>query len=327
MKYVNLGRTGVKVSDFCLGCMTFGWGADGGGCDEETARLIIDRALEAGVNFLDTANVYGNGLSEEIVGRALKGRRQSVVLATKFHGAMSQDPNDRGGSRKNIMRAVEESLRRLQTDYIDLYQAHGMDPSTPLEETLSALADLVRQGKVRYIGCSNYAAWFLTKALWTSDRHGYPRMESVQPVYNILARNIEGELLPLCADQKIGVIVYNPLAGGFLSGKYRASEPPPPNTRMSERELYKQRYWHSQNFQAVERLGEIAGRHGTSLPRLSLGWVRANPRVTSVIVGARTLAQLEENLGAWETDLSPEGIEACNEVWDSVKSVAPVYFR
>ncbi|MEE9325068.1 MAG: aldo/keto reductase [Dehalococcoidia bacterium] len=326
MEYRNLGRTGLKVSDFCLGCMTFGLGSD-----EEESRRIIDRALDAGVNFLDTANIYANGVSEEIVGRALKGRRDEIVLTSKFHYPMGDDdPNHRGSSRKNIFRSVEESLRRLQTDYIDLYQAHALDYSTPLEETLGALDDLVHQGKVRYIGCSNYSSWILTKALWVSDARRYVRFESIQPMYSLLARHIESELLPLCSDQGIGVIVYNPIAGGLLTGKYQFDQSPPQDTRFGHEalsEVYQDRYWHQGNFDAVERLSSIAREHELTLLELALNWVRANATVSSAIVGARTLEQLEQNLAAWGKDLPEEVFSACDEVWPSIKAIAPDYFR
>ena len=240
MKTQRLGRTGLKVSEICLGTMTFGRQ-----CDEALSFAIMDTACEAGVDFFDTADVYpvgGDastvGRTEDIVGKWLKGRREQIVLATKCWGAMGPQPNDRGLSRKHILAAIDESLRRLQTDYIDLYQVHAPDLDTPIDETLAALDDVVRQGKVRYNGCSNFQTWMLAKALWTSDKHGLARFDCVQPRYNILFREIEHELLPLCRDQGVGVIPYNPLAGGFLTGKHmdnRASQAPSSETRFRAR--------------------------------------------------------------------------------------------
>src|SRR5262245_37266550 len=249
MKIKRMGRTGLKVSEICLGTMTFGRQ-----CDEPTSFAIMDTAVEQGVNFFDTADVYpvgGNidtvGRTEEIVGEWLKGRREQIVLATKCWGAMGRSPNDRGPSRKHICAAIEDSLRRLQTDYLDLYQVHAPDPETPLDETLRALDDLVRQGKVRYLGCSNFQAWLLATALWTSDKSGLTRFDCVQPRYNLLFREIENELLPLCRHHGIGVIPYNPLAGGFLTGKYKPSAEPTADVRFGlagrTQKIYRERYW------------------------------------------------------------------------------------
>ena len=221
MDYVNLGRTGLKVSRICLGCLTFG-----GQADEKESMRIVDTALDAGINFFDTANVYTETLSERFLAKALKGRRDQAVIATKVRGSMGPGVNDSGLSRKHIMDAVEGSLMRLETDYIDLYQVHSWDADTPLEETLRALDDLVRQGKVRYIGCSNFTGWQLTKSLWISDVKGLARFETVQPRYNLLLRGIEEELLPACLSQGVGVIPYNPIAAGLLTGKHRRGQPP-----------------------------------------------------------------------------------------------------
>src|SRR5215212_2652723 len=249
MKIRRLGGTGLKVSEVCLGTMTFGHQ-----CDEATSFAILDRAAAGGVFFLDTADVYPvppspetAGRTEEIVGKWLQGRRDRFVLATKCRMRVGPGPNDEGLSRRHILKAVEHSLRRLRTEYIDLYQPHSPDPDTPPEETLRALDDLVRQGKVRYVGCSNYPAWQVALALGVSARHGLARFDCVQPRYNLLHRDIEAELLPLCRDQGLGVIAYNPLAGGFLSGKYDTLEEVPAGTRFSlgkTGELYRERYWH-----------------------------------------------------------------------------------
>src|SRR5437588_5185863 len=249
MKIKRLGRTGLKVTELCLGTMTFG-----NQCDEPTSHAIMSKAFDAGVTFFDTADAYPLGATSETVGRteeyigrwfqSHQGRRDQIILATKFYGQVGSGPNDKGGSRKHIVQAIEGSLRGLQTDYIDLYQMHFPDHETPIDETLRALDDLVHSGKVLYIGCSNYPAWELSKALWTSDKLGLARFDSVQPRYNLLARDIEAEMLPLCLDEGVGVIAYNPLAGGLLTGKHHRDEPPAENTRFAVAgKLYRERYW------------------------------------------------------------------------------------
>lgn len=320
MKTRRLGRTGLKVSEICLGTMTFGHQ-----CDEKTSHAILDRAAEGGVYFLDTADVYPvpptpetAGRSEEIVGTWLKGRRDRFVLATKCRMRVGHGPNDEGLSRRHVMQAVEDSLRRLGTDYLDLYQPHSPDPDTPLDETLRALDDLVRQGKVRYLGCSNYPAWQLALALGTSVHHGWARFDSVQPRYNLLFRDIEAELLPLCRDQGIGVIAYNPLAGGFLSGKYRAGDQPAPGTRFSlgkTGDLYRNRYWQQAQFEAVEELRQYFTPRGRSLVQVAVAWVLAQPGVTSAIVGASRPEQLDESMAAVELALDAPEREICNLAW------------
>ena len=310
MRYRKLGRTGLKVSVICLGTMLFG-----DQVNEETARAIVDTCWEAGVNFFDTADVYVQGRSEEVLGRLLKGRRHQAVIATKVQGVMGQGPNDRGLSRAHIMQAAEASLRRLQTDYIDLYQTHWPDYDTPLEETLRALDDLVRQGKVRYVGCSNYPAWYLCKSLWISDVRNLARFDCAQPRYNLLDRAIEGELLPLCAEEGIGVIPYNPLAGGFLTGKYKRGQPPPEDTRFARRkDLYVPRYWQDSNFDAVEKLVDAARRYGKTPPQLALAWLLHNPVITAPIVGASRPSQIEETLQAVDMTLSEEEMAACDGI-------------
>ncbi len=315
MDYVNLGRTGLEVSRICLGCLTFG-----GQADEKESRRIVDTAWDAGINFFDTANVYTETLSETYLGEALKGRRDRAVIATKVRGRMGPGVNDVGLSRKHIMDAVDASLTRLQTDYIDLYQVHSWDADTPLEETLRALDDLVRQGKVRYIGCSNFAGWQLTKSLWISDVKGLARFETVQPRYNLLFRDIEEELLPVCLSQDVGVIPYNPIAAGLLTGKHKRGQPPVPGTRFDLREMYRDIYWYERNFEAVEKLEAIAGKYGHTLIELALSWVLANPAITSAIVGASNTEQLRQSISAAEARLEPEEIAACDPVWDELKS-------
>ena len=324
MKIRRLGNTGLKVSEICLGTMTFGHQ-----CDEKTSRAILDKAAERGVTFLDTADAYPvpptpetAGRTEEIVGAWLQGRRDRFVLATKCRIRVGTSPNDEGLSRRHILKAVEDSLRRLRTDAIDLYQAHAPDPETPLEETLRAFDDLVRQGKVRYVGCSNYPAWQVAVALGISTRQGLARFDSVQPRYNLLYREIENELLPLCRDQRLGVLVYNPLAGGLLSGKYRSPESPPPSgTRFTlgkTGDLYRERYWHQAQFEAVEQLRQFFGPRNRSLVQVAVAWVLAQPGITSAIVGASRPEQLDESLGATDLTLDAEELEACNLAWYSL---------
>ncbi len=316
MEYRNLGRTGLKVSVLCLGTMQFGWTAD-----EAASFSVLDAFVDAGGNFIDTANIYSRwadnsyaGKSEEIIGRWLKqhGRREDLVIATKVRGQMGPGPNDEGLSRKHIMRAVEDSLRRLQTDYIDLYQAHWYDSSTPLEETLRAFDDLIAQGKVRYIGASNYPAWLLTKALWVSDKHGYARYDSLQPHYNLVHRaEFERELMHLCQDQGLGVIPYSPLAGGFLTGKYRRDQPVPPSARA---DWVKRHYFSDRGFTILETAEAIARERGRSVAQVALAWLLANPVVTAPIIGANSVQQLQELLPVVEVKLTAEEMARLNEV-------------
>lgn len=308
MKYTTLGRTGMRISRVSLGCWRFG-----AETDEPTARALIDYALDQGINLIDTANIYARGVSEEIVGRALKGRRYDVVLATKVWGKMGDGVNDRGLSRLHIMRAVEDSLRRLQTDHIDLYQIHAPDNETPLEETLDALNDLVRQGKVRYIGVSNHPAWQTCKALWISNVNGYARYVSAQPRYNLLDRRAEHELIPLCIDQGIGIINYSPLAQGLLSGKYRKGQPLPAESRAARSELMKNLLT-DENLDRVERLATYAEERGYSIAQLAIAWLLAKPGVSSPILGATSIEQLEENLKGVAWELTPEEVKEVEQL-------------
>lgn len=322
MKIKKLGRTGLKVSEVCLGTMTFG-----GSADEATSFAIMDTADQAGVSFFDTADVYplggdysSAGRTEEIVGNWIRSRgaRERIVLATKARGQMGPGPNQGGLSRKHLMKAVEDSLRRLQVDYIDLYQTHSPDPDTPIEETLEALTDLVRRGYVRYIGCSNYPAWQLAEALWASDKNKLSRFESVQPRYNLLFRMIEDELLPLCRSQGVGVMVYNPLAGGMLTGRYKERVQAEGNRfRLpgSSGELYRKRYWNQAVLDAVDVVAGFFGPRGKSLTHAALAWVLAQPEVTCAIVGASKPEQLSDSLKALEMRLEPEEMEVLNEAW------------
>ncbi|MHB8378183.1 MAG: aldo/keto reductase [Dehalococcoidia bacterium] len=320
-----LGRTGLQVPPLCLGTMTFGLQ-----CDEQTSFAILDRAVEGGISFLDTADVYPLGGSldtvgrtEEIVGRWMRERRNrdTLLIATKCAGAMGSGPNDVGLSRHHIMSAVDASLRRLGTDVIDLYQVHAFDPRTPVEETLRALDDIVRAGKVRYIGCSNYPAWRLAEALRTSERFNMTRYDSLQPRYNLLYREIETELLPLARAESLGVLVYNPLAGGFLSGKYRKGDEPPENTRFTlgtAGRMYQYRYWQDAQFDATARLRETAEARGLDLVSVAIAWVLAQPGITSAIVGASRPEQLAGALAAPAIELDDELREACEQVWWSL---------
>jgi len=308
MKYRNLGKSGTKVSELCLGTMIFGQQVD-----EPTAGKIIDRAIDLGINFIDTADVYAEGRSEEIVGKAIKGRRDSIVLATKVRNRTSSDPNGEGLSRKHIMRNIEISLKRLDTDYIDLYQVHRVDSTTPLKETIAALSDLVRSGKVRYIGCSNYPAWQLEKALRISEVEGLEAFATIQPRYSILDRDIERELLPLCVDEGMGVIPYSPLAGGFLTGKYRPDSPAPEGSRGQRGPSMIGRYQNARNQAILTELQRISAETKMPLSQIGLAWMMANPAVTSPIIGASRLDQLEENMGVLGSTLSPEVLARINE--------------
>ncbi len=322
MKIKRLGRTGLKVTEICLGTMTFANQAD-----EATSFEIMDVAYGAGVNFFDTADVYPLGATPEmrgntevIVGNWLKERklRDKIVLATKCRGEMGDGPNEGGLSRKYIFSAVEASLRRLQTDYIDLFQLHSPDLETPIEETMIALNDLVRQGKIRYIGCSNYPAWQLATALWTSDKLGLARFDSDQPRYNILYREIENEILPLCRAHGVGVIVYNPLAGGFLTGRYKPGQDVETGTRFSLRnagKMYQQRYWQDAQFEAVAELKQFFTERGKSLTHVALSWVLAQNGITSAIVGASKPEQLKDSLQGVELTLDEEEMTKCNSIW------------
>ena len=309
MEYRRLGRTGLKVSTICLGTMQFGWSTD-----EATAHAIMSRAVEMGVNFIDTADVYsrwveGNpgGVAETHIGNWLASgavRRDQVILATKVRGQMGDGPNDKGLSRGHIMNAVEASLRRLKTDYIDLYQTHSPDQETPLDETMRALDDLVRDGKVRYIGCSNYPAWLVAKSLWISDLRNLARYDSLQPHYSYVHRaEFERELQPLCLDQGIGVIPYSPLAAGFLTGKYRRGEPLPDSKRANS---VQSRFMTEQGFDAVDKLEEVGRAHDATIAQTAIAWVLSNPAVTSAIIGATSIAQLEDTVKGADVRLSME---------------------
>jgi 1-deoxyxylulose-5-phosphate synthase len=311
MEHTRLGRTGLQVSRLCLGTMTFGLQRD-----EPTAVAILDRAAEGGIDFLDTSDAYPlggdlttRGVTEEILGRWLRGKRDRFIVATKCFAPMGPAPFDAGNSRKHILAAVDASLRRLQTDYIDLYQLHGYDPETPIDETLGALDDLVHQGKVRYVGCSNFLTYQLVRAIGRSETLHLARFDSVQPRYNLLFRQIEREMLPFCGEEGVGVIPYNPIAGGLLSGKHSRTAPPPEGTRFtlgSAAEAYQDRYWHDREFDTVEVLRQLAQKAGVSLVTLSVAWVLANKAITAPIIGASRPEQLDSSLASAEFTLDDD---------------------
>jgi aryl-alcohol dehydrogenase-like predicted oxidoreductase len=315
MNYRNLGRTGLKVSELCLGTMQWGWTAS-----EEAGVQVMDAFIQAGGNFIDTADVYsrwaeGNpgGVSEEIIGRWMKGRgnRDDIVLATKVRGRMWDGPNGEGLSRVHIVKACEDSLRRLQTDYIDLYQTHFFDADTPIEETMETLDLLVRQGKVRYVGCSNYPAWRLVHSLWAADKGNWVRYDSLQPHYNLVHRGeFERELKDVCTTFGLGVIPYSPLAGGFLTGKYRRDHA----TASARAESVRNRYMNDKGFAVLDALDEIAGKRGVSVLQVSLAWLLHLDYVTAPIIGANTPEQLAESLGACDVTLSAEEMARLKEV-------------
>jgi aryl-alcohol dehydrogenase-like predicted oxidoreductase len=307
MEYRQLGKSGLRISMLTMGTMTFGGRgnfAKVGSTEVTEARRQVDMCLDAGVNLIDTADVYSGGLSEEIVGEILQGRRDDVLLATKVRMAMGSGPNDAGLSRQHVITGCEASLRRLGTDHIDLYQVHEWDGQTPLEETLSALDLLVQQGKVRYVGASNYAAWQLMKALGTAERLGLPRFVSQQVYYSLQARDVEYELIPLTIDQGLGVLVWSPLAGGLLSGKYRRDHEAPAGARQltdwNEPPVYDQ----DKLYDTVEVLVRIAADHGVSAAQVALAWALGRPGITSLVIGARTSEQLADNLAAAELTLN-----------------------
>ena len=308
MQYRTLGRTGIKVSPYCLGAMMFG---GPGNPDHDDCIRIIHKALDFGVNFIDTADRYSRGESEEIVGKALKGRRDNIVVATKVHGPMGEDPNQQGNSRRWIMQAVEASLRRLQTDHIDLYQIHRPSPETDIEETLSALTDLMRAGKVRAIGSSTFPVSEIVEAQWVAERRGLARFRTEQPPYSILSRSVEREVLPACQRYGMGALVWSPLAKGMLTGRYRKGQPLPDSLRAK---TFPEQMADERNLDAVERLIPIAEAAGLSLTHMAMAFVMAHPGVTSAILGPRTMQQLDDLLAGADVVLSDEILDRIDEV-------------
>ena len=314
MEYRHLGRTGLKVSEVCLGTMTFG--TNDWGIDENRSREIFNLAVEAGINFFDTANSYADGRSEQILGKLIKekGSRDKLVVATKVFNPIGSDINDSGTSRWHIISEIENSLKRLQTDYIDLYQVHHVDRETPTEERLRALDDLIHQGKVRYIGCSNEYAWRLCDALWISETKNFARYESLQPKYNLLTRDIEEEILPLCKEKEIGVVVWGPLAAGYLTGKYKPNQSPPKGSRLNYTQATMDDFLKPRIQHTVEMLDRIAKDLGKSMAEVALRWVLDQDTITSVIVGATKVGQIQSNIGCSGWELEKDLMLQLNEV-------------
>ena len=304
MEYRRLGSSGLKVSTVGLGTNNFG-----GRIDAERSAAVLRQCIEEGINFIDTANIYGRSVSEQHIGETVKGIRSQALIATKVSGAMGDGPNDKGNSRYHIMEQVEASLRRLQTDYIDLYQIHFTDHSTPIEETLRALDDLVHQGKVRYIGCSNFASWQVCEAYWTSKALNLNSFVSVQPEYSMLNRDVERELVPFCEAYNVGVIPYFPLAGGFLTGKYQQGQPVPEGTRLAGNERAQQRTLTERNFAFLSRLESYAEERGHPIVELAIAWLLGKSIVSSVIAGATRPEQVTANAKAADWHLTPEEME------------------
>lgn len=308
MKYRTLGRTGIKVSPYCLGAMMFG--AMGNPDHDESARMI-HKALDAGINFIDTADFYSAGESEEIVAKAIKGRRDKIVLATKAHLPMGQDPNQQGNSRRWLTRALEDSLRRLQTDHVDLYQIHRPAPDTDIEETLSTLTDLMRAGKIRAIGSSTFPASQIVEAQWVAERRGLARFRAEQPPYSILNRGIEREVLPVCQQYGMGVLVWSPLAMGMLTGRYRKGQPQPDSARVA---YFPKQMSDERKLDAIERLVPVAAEAGLSLTHMAMGFVIAHPGVTSAIIGPRTIEHLDDMLAGAEVVLDDRVLDRIDEI-------------
>ncbi|MDA2932197.1 aldo/keto reductase [Nitrospinae bacterium AH-259-F20] len=311
MRMRFLGNTGLKVSELSLGAVP--------------ASALVRMAVDAGVNFFDTADMYSQGLAEEMLGKVLGPRRSEFIIATKVWGRMGPGPNDVGLSRHHIMRACEASLKRLRTDYIDLYQAHSLDPPTRLEDTLRAFDDLVRQGKVRYIGCSNFTGWQLMKALAISDKYGWERFVTLQAYYSLVGRDLEHELVPLCLDQGLGILPWSPLADGFLTGKYRPGQPSPEGARRSTPEGRNIPIDEERGFEIVEELDRIANDHDATVAQAALNYLLRKPGVTSVIIGARTAEQLAENLKTADWEMTPDGVSRLDAISQPPK-VYPYWF-
>ena len=302
MHYRVLGRTGVKVSPLTLGTMMFG-----GPTDEATSIRIVHEALDLGINMIDTANMYSLGQSETVVGKALRDRRQRAILATKGRQKMGDGPNESGASRLHLIRELDASLKRLGTDFVDIYYVHAPDPATPIDETLRALDDMVRQGKVHYLACSNFRAWQLCEALWASDRQRLSSFVCTQPLYNLVNRDIEVELLPLCQAHKIGVISYSPLARGILTGKYEVGVEPPAGSRAARNDArMRQAEWRDESLLVARKLQEHCHQRGLAITQFALAWCLANPNITSIILGPRTPEQFADNLGCLNVQITPE---------------------
>lgn len=322
MQYNNLTGTSLKMSRLCLGTMMFG-----GQTDEAESFKIMDYAYAQGINFFDTANVYNQGESERIVGKGIKGRRDEIVLATKVRGEMGKNPNDAGLSRRNILSAVDASLKRLDTDYIDIYYMHAPDYETGLEESLEAMSSLVKAGKIRYVGVSNYAAWQIADMLSICDKRNYIPPIITQNVYNPITRGIETEFIPFLKAHDLAMAIYNPIAGGLLAGKHKPGKPAE-NTRFANNETYYDRYWSDENFAAVEKLTKIAAGHGLTILQLAMKWCARQRSVTSIITGVSRLSQLEQNIASVEGEpLDAEILKECDNVWLSLAGTRFGYNR
>ena len=323
MEYRTLSGTDLKVSRASFGTMPFGSQAD-----QATSARMVDQCIDAGIDFFDTANMYNSGRAESVLGEALAGRRSRVILASKARYPMGDAPDDSGLSRAAIVKALEASLRRLGTDYLDLYYLHAPDYGTPIDETLAAMDELIRVGKVRYAGVSNFAAWQVCELLWVSEKNGYRAPRVSQPMYNVLARAIEEEYLPFCKRFGISVIAYNPLAGGLLTGKHSREKGPIEGTRFDKNALYLGRYWHQDYFAAVDELQSVARESGKTLVELALQWLFSQDQVDSVILGASRPEQLAQNLQACEGGrLDAAILERCDEIWKRLRGVTPKYNR
>ena len=310
-RYRSLGRSGFKVSRACLGTMNFGTGADAP-CNEAEARTMIDAFLDLGHNFIDTANVYTGGQSEEVVGRAVAGRRDKVVLATKAGLPMGKDAGARGLSRRHLVQALDDSLRRLGTDHIDLYQCHRPDPDTPIEETMDTLAGFVRAGKVRYIGCSEFSGSQIVEAQWAASRAGGVRFTSLQPRYSLIARGIEADILPACVRHGLGTLTFSPLGGGLLTGKYRRGEAAQSDTRFARSAQSRDLVMKDRNFAILDALSEVSAGLGATPSVVAIAWCLTNEHVTSVIIGPRTMAQFRDNIAGFSLVLPPEAVAHLN---------------
>jgi 1-deoxyxylulose-5-phosphate synthase len=319
---IKLQHTDLEVSRFCFGTMTFGKPLDQAGSTQ-----LVNRCIEAGINFFDTANMYQHGVAETMLGHAIKGKREQLVIASKVFFKMGEETDQQGLSRKAILRAIDESLKRLGTDHLDIYYFHAPDHAVPVDESLEAMESLVKQGKVRYSASSNYAGWQVVEMLWIAKERGWHAPCISQPMYNLVARGIEQEYLPMCKRFGISTVVYNPLAGGLLTGKHKQANITP-GTRFDNNQLYQDRYWHEQYFQAVEQLRKIAKSAGRSLVSLALNWLLHHTASDCIILGASRLEQLNENLAAAEDGrLSDNVVQACDEVWTKLRGPLPVYNR
>lgn len=322
MDTITLKGTDLKVSRICFGTMTFG-----GQTDEATAGRMVDRCLDEGINFFDTANAYTGGKSEEICGRVLRGRRDRVVLASKVANKVGEGTDMKGLSRAAIMRAIDDSLRRLGTDYLDIYYLHLPDYEVPIDESLQAMDDLVKQGKVRYVASSNYSGWQVVEMLWIAEKRGLARASITQPMYNLIARGIEQEYLPMCKHFGISTVVYNPLAGGLLTGKQQ-SHAPLAGSRFDQNKMYLDRYWHDADFAAVEELKQIASKAGRSLVSLALNWIYRHTAADCIILGASRLDHLDENLKVLgDGPLDQATLDGCDQVWLKLRGPTPKYNR